>query len=216
MKIHLVQGDITTFPGDAIVNAANPIMLGGGGVDGAIHGAAGPYLKDACRDVWADSESTGMGAGGILQKGVRCPTGSVRPTPAFNLPCKWVIHTAGPVWPDDENAERFTFAGFPALSGMQMKAGVNQTTAGAVARRQLRDCYKKAGLLAVAMDLNTIAFPAISAGVYGCPMETCARVALGWAKDYADWPLNVTFYIFTQTDLAIWQAVAQELGVALT
>lgn len=214
MKIHLVQGDITTFRGDAIVNAANHVMLGGGGVDGAIHRAAGPSLREACREVWVDEDTQGLGVGGVTFQGVRCPTGSVRPTPAFDLPCKWVFHTVGPVWPEDENAERFTFAGFPALSGMQMKVGANQTTAGAVARRQLRDCYKKSGLLALSMDLTTIAFPAISAGVYGCPMETCARVALGWAKDYADWPLDVTFYIFTDLDLAIWEAVARELGVA--
>lgn len=219
MPIRIIAGDITKFGGDVIVNAANNAGLGGGGVDGAIHRAAGSQLAEACQNFPVCPDLKGLGQGMLHTSEVRIPTGSVRPTPAFGLPCKWVFHTAGPVWPEDENAERFEFAGFPALAGMQMKVGANQTTAGAIARRQLRDCYKKSGLLAVAMDLRTMAFPAISAGVYGCPMETCAEVALGWARDYVqdqNWPLDVAFYIFPDIHLPVWQEVAQRLGVRLT
>src|SRR5688572_3091798 len=85
-RIEVVQGDITTLDVDAIVNAANERMLGGGGVDGAIHRAAGPQLLEACRDVPE------------VRPGVRCPTGEARMTPGFRLPAHYVIHTVGPVW----------------------------------------------------------------------------------------------------------------------
>src|SRR5215217_4408331 len=85
-RIDIVRGDITTLDVDAVVNAANERMLGGGGVDGAIHRAAGPQLYDACKAVPE------------VRRGVRCPTGEARITPGFNLPAKFVIHTVGPVW----------------------------------------------------------------------------------------------------------------------
>jgi O-acetyl-ADP-ribose deacetylase (regulator of RNase III) len=186
---------------DAIVNAANPIMLGGGGVDKAIHGAAGPRLREACRDVWA-SDEMGAGPGLKLQQGVRCPTGEVRPTPGFDLPAKWVLHTVGPVWPSDATAARFAVNDpISALAGNQMKFGVHEIPAEDEARQLLRECYKKSALIALGMGLKSIAFPALSTGVYGCPMKTCAEVALKWASDYRDWPIDVTFAIWPQNPL---------------
>lgn len=216
MSIRIIAGDITEFDGDVIVNAAKPSLLGGGGVDGAIHRAAGIGLLASCRDIWCDRTSPEVADG--TEDPIRCETGSVRPTPAFLLRSKWVFHTVGPVWPEDEDAERFEYAGLPCVSGATMKVGANRTTAGALARRQLRDCYKKVGLVAVGMDLRSIAFPAISAGVYGCPMSVCADIALRWAKDYIQdqgWPLDVTFYVFPELHLPVWQETAGRLGIRL-
>lgn len=206
MNITLVAADITTLKVDVIVNAANEIMLGGGGVDAAIHRAAGPKLLEACRSVWADP---GLGNGPGLQQlsGVRCPTGEVRPTPAFNLPAKWVFHTVGPVWPKDEDAEMFEVDEVYLDTGKERRSAqlaTGETTAGAYARQLLRDCYKKSALIAVGMGLKSIAFPALSAGVYGCPMEVCAEVALRWAMDYRHWPIDVTFAIYPSRHVQTW------------
>ena len=132
-RIRIATADITTLGVDAIVNAANAGLLGGGGVDGAIHRAAGPELLDACREI-----------GG-------CPTGEARITPGFRLPAKWVIHTVGPVWQGGGQGE-------PVL---------------------LRSCYEKSFGLARDYGVETIAFPAISTGVYGYPKRQAARIALG-------------------------------------
>ncbi len=131
-KIKIVQGDITRLEVDAIVNAANSSLLGGGGVDGAIHRAAGPELLKACRPL-----------GG-------CPTGEARITPGFDLPAEWVIHTVGPVW-------RGGSAGEPD---------------------QLRACYENSLALARDNGARTVAFPAVSTGVYGYPKPDAARIAL--------------------------------------
>jgi len=131
-RIEVIQADITTLPVDAIVNAANSSLLGGGGVDGAIHRAAGPRLLEATRTI-----------GG-------CPTGQARLTPGFDLPAKWVIHTVGPVWQGGH-------------------AGEDEI---------LASCYRESLKLAVSVEARTVAFPAISTGAYGFPMERAARIAI--------------------------------------
>ena len=130
--IEIIQGDITTQHVDAIVNAANSSLLGGGGVDGAIQRAAGPRLLEACGAL-----------GG-------CPTGEARITPGFELPARWVIHAVGPIWRDGNHGEDDLLAG----------------------------CYCHALALAEAHGARTVAFPAISTGIYGFPMARAARIAL--------------------------------------
>lgn len=136
--VETIQGDIVTQDVDAIVNAANSSLLGGGGVDGAIHHAAGPELLAACRRI-----------GG-------CPPGEARITPGFRLPARYVIHTVGPVYQGGRRGEADVLA--------------------AAHRNSLR--------LAVEHGLSTVAFPAISTGVYGYPVDLAARVALGTVRDF--------------------------------
>jgi len=138
MTIEILQTDITTLTLDAIVNAANESLLGGGGVDGAIHRAAGPRLLEACRALPQ------------VHPHVRCPTGEARITPGFNLPARFVIHTVGPIWHGGDARE-------PEL---------------------LAACYRSALALARANDIGSIAFPAISCGIYGYPRDAAAAVAL--------------------------------------
>lgn len=138
MAIDVIIADITQLDVDAIVNAANPALLGGGGVDGAIHRAAGPALLEACRALPQ------------LRSGVRCPTGEARITPGFALPARYVIHTVGPVWRGGSEGE-------PAL---------------------LVSCYRRCLELAADRRLASVAFPAISCGVYGYPPEQAAPVAV--------------------------------------
>src|SRR5574337_125550 len=136
MPLKIITADITRLRVDAIVNAANPSLLGGGGVDGAIHRAAGPALLDACRLL---PESA---------PGVRRPTGEARITPGFNLPARHVIHTVGPVWHGGTQGE-------PLL---------------------LERCHRNALRLLREHGLHTIAFPAISCGVYGYPACAGCRI----------------------------------------
>lgn len=137
-RLEVVEGDITRLAVDAIVNAANSALRGGGGVDGAIHRAAGPELLEAC-----------LAIGG-------CPTGEARLTPGFRLPARFVIHAVGPVWRGGD-------AGEPEL---------------------LAGCYRNSLALARDQGCRSVAFPAISTGVYGYPVEAAATVAVGAVRDF--------------------------------
>ena len=142
--IKIIQGDITTLAVDAIVNAANQVMLGGGGVDGAIHDAAGEELFKACLKVPE------------VRPGIRCPTGEARITPGFKLPAKYVIHTVGPVYRDGQHGEP----------------------------EKLAACYRNSLALAAENGCKSIAFPCISTGVYGYPIEDAAKIAVREAKGF--------------------------------
>src|SRR5689334_11653673 len=137
-RLQIVTGDITRQEVDAIVNAANERLLGGGGVDGAIHAAAGPELLQACRGV------------AEVRPGVRCPTGEARITPGFRLAARFVVHTVGPVW----------YGG---------SAGEHEL---------LASCYRSSLAVAVAHGASSIAFPAISTGIFGFPMGEASEIAV--------------------------------------
>jgi len=159
MPIEVIRADITTLDVDAIVNAANEWMLGGGGVDGAIHRAAGPELLAACRQVPE------------VRPGVRCPTGEARLTPGVRLPARWVIHTVGPVW-----------------------HGGNQHEPDQLAR-----CYRSSLALARDHQIRSVAFPAISCGIYGYPIDEAATIAVREVHaflDEFDLPERVLFVAF--------------------
>jgi O-acetyl-ADP-ribose deacetylase len=138
MDFDLKQTDITTLAVDVVVNAANETLLGGGGVDGAIHRAAGPRLLQACRALPE------------VRPGVRCPTGEARITPGFDLPARFIVHTVGPVWHGGRDGEEALLA----------------------------SCYRNSLHLALQQDADSIAFPAISCGVYGYPLRDAARVSV--------------------------------------
>lgn len=138
MSLTVISADIVSLDVDAIVNAADPTLLGGGGVDGAIHRAAEPQLLAACRALPE------------ISPGVRCPTGEALITSGFALPARWVIHTVGPVWQGGHHGEA----------------------------EQLADCYRASLELAIQHHLHSIAFPAISCGVYGYSPEQAAPVAV--------------------------------------
>ena len=162
-----IQADITTLEVDAIVNAANRSLLGGGGVDGAIHRAAGPELLEACRVL----------AG--------CEVGDAKITPGFRLPARYVIHTVGPVWHGGTSGEA----------------------------EKLASCYRRSLEVAQENGVKTIAFPAISTGVYGYPIEAATRIAVETVALYLaqqDNELEVTFCCFSANDLAIYEQVLRE------
>lgn len=167
-RVTAIVGDITTLDVDAIVNAANPRMLGGGGVDGAIHAVAGPELLEACAAV------------AEVRPGVRCPTGEARMTPGFNLKARHVIHTVGPVWKGHGYE--------PELLAM---------------------CYRFCLKLARQSGLTSIAFPAISTGVYGFPKPLAAEIAVREVReclDRHDKPERVVFVAFSDADLTHYEA----------
>ena len=171
--IRIVQGDITTLNVDAIVNAANQMMLGGGGVDGAIHRAAGRELYDACLAVPE------------VRPGVRCPTGEARITPGFRLPAKFVIHTVGPVFRDGLHGEP----------------------------EKLAACYRNSLALAAENHCCSIAFPCISTGVYGYPIEDAARIAVDAVRSFmserasARPDMEVVFCCFSERDKAVYDKI---------
>lgn len=161
-RIRTEQGDITRAKVDAIVNAANSTLLGGGGVDGAIHRAAGPGLLDECRDI-----------GG-------CPTGEARITGAYNLPHRHVIHTVGPIWQGGGYGEA----------------------------ELLANCYRNSLDLALDHACDSVAFPAISTGVYGYPKEPATKIAVDAVRawlDANDADLDVVFVCFDAATLAIYK-----------
>jgi len=166
-RIEVLQGDITTLAVDAIVNAANERMLGGGGVDGAIHRAAGPELVEACRRMPE------------VRPGVRCPTGESRITAGFKLPARYVIHTVGPVWQGGTRGE-------PELLAL---------------------CYQSALTLARERQLESMAFPAISCGVFGYPLAAAAKVAVGAVRAFETGePMRVLLVAYDAAVLAALHA----------
>ncbi|HHV40149.1 MAG TPA: O-acetyl-ADP-ribose deacetylase [Bacteroidales bacterium] len=161
-RIAVVQGDITTLSVDAVVNAANTTLLGGGGVDGAIHRAAGPALLEECRTL-----------GG-------CPVGEAKITKGYNLPARHVIHTVGPVW-------RGGRAGEPRL---------------------LASCYLNSLKLAVEHGVKTLAFPSISTGVYGYPIEEASAIAVQTIAEFLksdDSIQKVVLMAFSEKDERVLQ-----------
>ena len=167
-RMVVVQGDITRQKVDAIVNAANERLRGGGGVDGAIHRAAGPKLLEECIQIDG------------------CPTGEARITKGYQLPARYVIHTVGPVW----------------QSGSQGEPEI------------LASCYRKSLELAAANGVRTIAFPGISTGIYGYPLEAATRVALTTVKRcLADLPgiEEIRFVTFGEQATAVAERVLAEL-----
>ncbi len=164
--ISIIQGDITRLPVDGIVNAANSALSGGGGVDGAIHAAAGPGLLAECRQLH------------------RCPTGEARITKGYNLPARWVLHTVGPVWEGGgKNEDHF-----------------------------LAQCYRSCFALMEEYDIRTVAFPSISTGAHGFPIERASRIALTVTQGYlanGDPAINqILFVCFSQKDYQCYQAAA--------
>ena len=167
-EFKVVRGDITRLAVDAIVNAANTSLLGGGGVDGAIHRAAGPELLAACRALHG------------------CATGDAKATPGFRLPAKWVFHAVGPVWNGGGRGEP----------------------------EKLASCYRRSLELAGEHGASSIAFPAISTGIYGFPRRPAAEIAVATCREFADGNgvAEVTFCCFDEDTAEIYETVLFAAG----
>lgn len=167
-QLRAIQGDITRLQVDAIVNAANTSLLGGGGVDGAIHRAAGRELLEECRTLHG------------------CRTGEAKMTRGYRLPARWVIHTAGPVWHGGSRGEADLLA----------------------------DCYRNSLALAWEKKVKSMAFPAISTGVYGYPLRAAAEIAVRTTREFVAGASNemeeVIFCCFSAADLRVYQDVLAE------
>lgn len=161
-KIKLIKGDITKIKSEAIVNAANKTLLGGGGVDGAIHKVAGPKLSEECKRL-----------GG-------CKTGEAKITKGYNLPAKYVVHTVGPIWKGGKEGEK----------------------------TKLASCYQNSLALAVKNKIKSIAFPSLSTGAYGFPIEKAAPIALRETKKFLqgnDSIEEIIFVLFSDKDFKIYK-----------
>ncbi|MFI1496201.1 O-acetyl-ADP-ribose deacetylase [Streptomyces platensis] len=165
-SLTLIQGDITEQAVDAVVNAANSSLLGGGGVDGAIHRRGGPEILDECRDLRAAQYGRGL------------PTGQAVATTAGRLPARWVIHTVGPVWAKSEDRSEL-----------------------------LASCYRESLRVADELGARTVAFPAISTGVYRWPMEEAARIAVETVRDAETAVEEVRFVLFDEQAYAVFAAL---------
>lgn len=173
-RVCLVQGDITDAETDAIVNAANSSLMGGGGVDGAIHRRGGPRIIEECKRLRAREWPGGL------------PTGKAAVTTGGNLKAKYVIHAVGPIWRGGNQKE-------PEL---------------------LAEAYRNSLRLAVFKGLRTVAFPSISTGAYGYPVEKASRTALVTVKDFLEREDNldkVVFVLFSRDDLEVYRDAGKEV-----
>ncbi|GIH50497.1 O-acetyl-ADP-ribose deacetylase [Microbispora rosea] len=172
MKIVLVEGDITEQRVDAIVNAANSSLMGGGGVDGAIHRRGGPEILEECRALRASRYGRGL------------PTGQAVATTAGRLPARWVIHTVGPVYSRSEDRSHL-----------------------------LASCYRESLVVADALGVGTVAFPAISTGIYRWPVEDAARIAITAVRRAAPAVVEeVRFVLFNTAAYAVFDSALRDIG----